>query len=402
MFEKSLKWVYCALTRSEEATIMATRRELQERREKLRQWLIESCNNGTLKPGSMLPPVRGMASEYGISASSAFEIVRELAEDGLLYSQQGAGTFVGRQPTRDDLFLLVLPDEMENRAHAIAIRNGFESFLTRRGGTCLTLNFAKARAYQENRQLEGLVGVGEVCWLAGKESWEGPESYVVLREVFEESRHDMVYFDDEDAGWKATQHLLSLGHRGIAFLGVHQLGIAYAGGLDWSRQREKGWRHALEQAGCDASNLSFCPPAMPGNWYQHLHEAGHIIGRELALRLQENICGITAVVVSNSLSAQQMFEALWHARINEDRWPVVVSFDDYTTDHDSLLSVLRPSWEELGRQGAALLWERGQGHLEAAPQQRPVRMQLIPRFSCRPRRFGVPLPTDRFVEAIAV
>lgn len=373
---------------------MANRREMQERRANLREKLVEACCDGTLKSGDMLPPLRELAQQYGVSPALASEVVRGLAEEGFLYTQQGAGTFVGQLTTRDDLFLLVLPDVMETDQDyfevRVGLRNGFESSLTRLGGTCLTLSRQNSLAYHAKGDMEGLVGVAEFCVLAEDASWNGPEPHVTLREMWAPApAGDTVYLDNERAGRQAAQHLLNLGHRRIAYLGAHQAGTAFAGDLDWSRQRLEGWKAALLGAGCCADNLAFCPRYMPENEVSAFLEVGLTTGRELATSLGEPGSAITAVVASNANSTESMFEALREAGIPESRWPAVVSFDDCTAPNNNLLSVLRPSWEELGRQGAALLWERSQGRLAPEPQQRPLPMELIPRFSCRPQRARV-------------
>ncbi|RYX86421.1 GntR family transcriptional regulator [bacterium] len=385
---------------------MATRREMQDRRAQLRKQLIEACSNEAQKPGSMLPPLRELAKKYSVSPALASEVVRSLADEGLLYTQQGAGTFVGRLATRDDLFLLIVPDVMETDPTffeiRIGLRNGFESSLTRLGGTCLTLSRQKALEYRESGNLQGLVGVAEFCPLVDSPIWDGPEPVVTLHEMrVAEVTGDAVYVDNEDAGHQATRHLLSLGHRHIAFIGTHRPNTSVTDSLDWSRQRQQGWQAALENADCYLPDLAFCPEDMPENSVSALRKAGYITGRELIPLLVKEEPGITAIIVSNGNSTEGVYEAFREARLPDIHWPAIVSFDDYTAPDNHLMSVLRPSWEELGRQGAALLWERGQGRLNSAPEQRPVEMELIPRFSCRPQRANIPHQTLANTKALS-
>ncbi len=59
-------------------------------RENLRD-LIES---GELRSGTMLPPERELAEQYGVSRLTVRQAISELVRDGLLIRQHGVGTFV--------------------------------------------------------------------------------------------------------------------------------------------------------------------------------------------------------------------------------------------------------------------------------------------------------------------
>ncbi|WP_298744851.1 LacI family DNA-binding transcriptional regulator [uncultured Microbacterium sp.] len=61
----------------------------------------------------------------------------------------------------------------------------------------------------------------------------------------------VVAVDDDSAAWRATQHLITLGHTDIAFLGGGD-----RGGMQWAhvdQQRLAGYRHAMRDAGLAAS-----------------------------------------------------------------------------------------------------------------------------------------------------
>ncbi|BBD08839.1 FadR/GntR family transcriptional regulator [Desulfovibrio ferrophilus] len=50
--------------------------------------------SGEILPGGRLPPERQLADEFGLSRSSVREAIRALAEQGILESRRGAGTFL--------------------------------------------------------------------------------------------------------------------------------------------------------------------------------------------------------------------------------------------------------------------------------------------------------------------
>src|SRR6267142_2054352 len=57
---------------------------------------------GTLAPGSQLPTVRQVAVDLAINPNTVVRAYRELEIRGVLETQQGTGTFVGRQKIKRD------------------------------------------------------------------------------------------------------------------------------------------------------------------------------------------------------------------------------------------------------------------------------------------------------------
>jgi DNA-binding LacI/PurR family transcriptional regulator len=93
----------------------------------------------------------------------------------------------------------------------------------------------------------------------------------------------------EPAGYAATRHLASLGHRQIRHL---------AGPQRWwsARERAEGWARAMREAGLAAA------PFMEGDWSP---ASGYVAGRELALDLE-----MTAVFAANDDMAIGLIRAL--------------------------------------------------------------------------------------------
>ena len=57
---------------------------------------------GELGPGERLPTVRQLAVDLSINPNTVIRAYRELEIEGMLDSQQGSGTFVGRQKPEID------------------------------------------------------------------------------------------------------------------------------------------------------------------------------------------------------------------------------------------------------------------------------------------------------------
>ena len=60
---------------------------------------------GILRPGDRLPPTRQLARDLGIHRGTAASAYAELAEEGVLHSQVGRGTFVSADPTSEPFSL---------------------------------------------------------------------------------------------------------------------------------------------------------------------------------------------------------------------------------------------------------------------------------------------------------
>lgn len=58
-------------------------------------------DRGELAVGDRLPPERRLAEMFSVSRNTVREAIRSLADQGLLESRQGAGTFVGQGDARD-------------------------------------------------------------------------------------------------------------------------------------------------------------------------------------------------------------------------------------------------------------------------------------------------------------
>ncbi len=72
----------------------------------LKEIIRESVRSGAWKPGDLIPSERELAEQYGVSRMTARQSITELANEGLLYRQQGRGTYVARQRITQQLTTL--------------------------------------------------------------------------------------------------------------------------------------------------------------------------------------------------------------------------------------------------------------------------------------------------------
>lgn len=361
----------------------STRRETLERKNALLSDLRMAHDHGVAMPGEMALSLRELSAKYGLSMRTISIELQKLVDEGVLYTIPRVGTFVGRpHSARNNLFLALFPYSDALNTQWSALRAGFEDRIATLGGTSLVLDFETARSYKNAGDIVSPAGIFEFVDFVQEPVWLEPEVAHVEFGQFPSvhSGSDAVYFDNPDGGWKATKHLLALGHKKIAFMAIHSE-EEDPGFLLWSQQREEGWRHALEETGLSAEGLVFRPKHVP----DFEIETFHALSVEVANRLLERE-DITAVVAVNAYAVHGLFEALRATRRPSKLWPAVVGFDTEISqsgnDAMHIVTALRLPWEEAGREAANLLWERSQGRLDV-PEQRLVPMTLIPRLSCR-------------------
>jgi len=147
--------------------------------------------------------------------------------------------------------------------------------------------------------------------------------------------------DQRLGGRLATEHLLGLGHPTVVHL---------SGPLDWfdARERETGWRGALEDHGADVPE-----PIRGEDWSS---DRGYAVGRELAADLRAGR-GPTAVFAGNDQLALGLLRAFWESGVRVPRDVSVVGFDDVAGAGHFIppLTTVRQPFAALGRRCMALM-----------------------------------------------
>lgn len=358
---------------------MATRRELEQRKAVLQQEIRQACRNGSFMPGEPLPPVTHFVQQYHLSVAVIRQALQPLMAEGILYTIPRVGTFVGRPPSLlSEFYLLIVPQQASPGEYIAQIQAGFEDRIARMGGASLVMLRDQAQDCWKKRDFPRLAGLfdfarvfdGEPTW-----AYERATPFVQFADAEKDKAAcDTVSFDDVEGGRQATQHLLSLGHRHIAYLGLHGAGTPQF--FNWSLERAQGWEQEMRRAQCSPENWLFHPQVEPDPGGQQRTARG--VARAL-FRHPE----VTAIVTANDATALGLFDALHTANIPPERWPAVVSFDDELSKAGYIVTSLRLPWEEIGDAAAALLWERRQGRLTGSPSHRKVSMRLIPRLTSR-------------------
>jgi hypothetical protein len=361
---------------------MASRHEVQTRREALISRLRTDCRAGQLRAGSILQSVRELGEQHGLSRNVVHSALRDLIDEGLLYSVPGVGTFVVPPPassgSQGTEYYILIKSNYEDRDRAT--ERGFTEEISSHGGVTITLALdAALRMTPPSADAPSIAGIYGHVPQELRTAWGLADTLPVTQffgHAVDPERTDVISFDDVAGGRMATQHLLARGHTAIAYLGLYtDRDDTWA----WSRDRMTGWAEVLHSAGLPTEGRAFVSTCGPGYTSQAVTAAAaEIAERELAARRD-----ISAVVACNDYAALGLIEVLDRTRVPKDEWPAIVGFDNLPLTGGRLLTSLRLPYDEVGRTAARLLWQRRHGLLVGPPVHERVPMKLLPRLSSK-------------------
>ena len=255
---------------------------------------------------------------------------------------------------------------------------GMDAFEARLGeaGHSLVLAQSHYEAAQETRQVRNLLERGvDAMLLIG--SARQPDVYDLLESravPFVETwtyhaagTHPCVGFDNRRAAYRATKHLIDLGHRHLAMIS----GIR--AGNDRARERAEGLEAALAD-----NNIGLAP----GMMVEALYDIA--AGRRAARQLLALPKPPTAIVCGNDVLA---FGAMFECQESGIAVPAGISitgFDDLPLSRQltpALTTMRVPSWE-MGRSAADYLLKRLAGETPSAVTE--LEVELIARATTAP------------------
>ncbi len=371
---------------------MASRHEVQTRREALVGRLRTDYRAGRLRAGGMLLSVRELGEQHGLSKNVVHTALRDLISEGLLYSVPGVGTFVGPPPALSELktteYYLLIRDSSGARDRAI--ERGFAEEISSHGGSTISLNLdAALQMAPPAADAPSIAGLHGYINTELRQAWGLADDLPVSQfygHAVDSAHTDVISFDDVAGGRTATQHLLTLGHRTIAYLGLHT--AVPDSRWSWSEGRMMGWSEVLQAADLPTEGLSYKAEHLPPFTDPELVAAAtEIAARGLAGRRD-----VTAVVACNDSAALGLIEALDRAGVRKEDWPAIVGFDDLPLAGGRLLTSMRVPFDDVGRAAGRLLWQRRHGLLTGPPVHERVPMKLLPRLSSKagwPAKFDV-------------
>ena len=213
--------------------------------------IVSQVESGNWKPGDRLPSERALCDRYQVSQITVRRALRELAHAGQVYSHHGLGWFVSVPQVTASRWATLVADEIEPflgdmlpamtaalAEHGVGLRlavggldpdDGLDG--TALGGSAVLVLAAGGPEGEWRKQSLPLVRQAEIPTL------------LLLREVADVNVPAAV-LDESACMAQLTQHLLSLGHRRVAYVGIDP---AYFEG----QQRYWGFASALWGSGLE-------------------------------------------------------------------------------------------------------------------------------------------------------
>ncbi len=362
---------------------------------------------GHLPTGTMLPSRKNLAKEYGVALRTVERAIANLLADGTLRADNGRGTFVaghsngggavgletGRIVARvRDAAPIGVPSTGELRAATLgiigalyppeasptdaynfwmrAILSSVERIFSERGGT--TQFFNRVRADQSltpaPAAIASLLDAGVDALIVvdlGAEQDEAdivfselstrlspeqiPAVYVLAQTVHGPIPH--VFYDNEDAGYQAAQHLIGRDWQSLLFIAPFT--------APWLEERIAGARVAAQRMGQPATSLRVFPELRAQSvrdvpWEMHADYYRRCGYQAARAAFAEGLRG-GGIIAANDKTAFGVLEAAAEAGLVPGVDFALIGFDDDAEARALGLTSLRPPLEALGQEAARLI-----------------------------------------------
>lgn len=196
------------------------------------EYLLARISSDQYKPGDVIPPERELCKELDVSRFTVRKAIQELVYKGYLYRVQGNGTFVysktvaDKQPRQSGGIGVILDycdKELESK-----MLNGIEEALQQENYSMIYMS--SGNDYQrEARNIWQMKdeGVDGLIILPAEDQKDSTTIFDLKSEGFpfvlvdrrlQDCETDCVMSDNIDGGYRATEHLIKLGHERIAFV----------------------------------------------------------------------------------------------------------------------------------------------------------------------------------------
>ncbi|BDI32025.1 hypothetical protein CCAX7_40760 [Capsulimonas corticalis] len=361
--------------------------------------------SGEWMAGAMIPSRKDLAAEYGVDLGTIQRAVAGLLSDGALRADGGRGTFVAMSAGASRLpsvskrsvtpkMIALIYDQSFNPtdigAQSIP-RSIYHKFLEEEANCRLLIFDTHGETPERIVELEGHAldaveseGVsGVIVWHSGGESTLPQIRRIMDRgvPVIFMDRYplgfdcDFVGVDDEFSGQEATDYLLGLGHRRIAFLAPLE-------NITTIDQRLAGYKKALANVGILPSPELICrlPYTLSLNMVTLKQQMKAAAASLAALNDPP-----TAVFAVNDLLAHYYISAIKELGLSVPGEMSVIGFDDMDrfAPAPQFLTTMHQPFETMGERTAELLLKRLQTPGQRTFQHILLPTKLVVRQSCR-------------------
>ncbi|MDC7227812.1 MAG: GntR family transcriptional regulator [Spirochaetales bacterium] len=344
-------------------------------RHHIKQMLLD----GTIGFGMKLPSEHELMKKFEVSRQTIRQAFNDLANEGLIYKQQGKGTFSNyRKDMRHKQIIAVITTYMSGFVFP-GILSGIENVLSSEGYMMLLANTnnskEKEAEFLSNVMEHNVVGViiepsrsaqGNVNLQYLNDMRRKGIRFVFLNSSYSDFDSSFVVMDDKKGAHMAVEHLLQLGHRRIAC--VYKTDDRQ--GLD----RKEGYLEAMKAYGADIDS------ALIGEY----DTAGlYLFPYMFAQNLLRSENRPTAFSCYNDQSALMVIQAIKDSGLRFPEDVSVVGFDDSieSMPNDMRITTIKHPKEEMGGQSARFMIDMLEGRMKRP--QLVYEPELIVRDSSR-------------------
>ena len=343
----------------------------------LKEILKEQINKGKLKPGDRIPPEEKIAERYGVSLGTVRQAMAELVNEGLIYKEQGKGTFIAEKKKKKTFSIgLLLTDignpffsqlarSIQEKAHLLeysVIYYNTDDQLSREAESIDML--IKMRA-------DGLILVpvlkdGEEKLI--QKLRENDIPFVYLDRYLNKPVSDYIIIDNLSGVRQAMEYLISLGHQ--------RIGCISAQPYTWTaEQRVKAYKKIVREKvlATDASLVQISDLPDDKGGYDATNKLLSIKNRPTAIFATNDIIGIGA------------YKAARDKGIKIPQGLSLIGFDDIEASSHleiPLTTVFQPI-DKMGQMAVKVLAERSEKEDSENLQKIVLEPKLVIRESCR-------------------
>lgn len=353
----------------------------------LQEQLCTSIRTRQLRPGTKLPSMRRLVSQYGLSLGTVKQAINTLTAQGYLRAERGGGVFVAERELEQQGIALVLP--ALGLASIGQIIAGVKAGL--RAGSRRVIVQAASFDFKEEaeciEQLESAQVAGAIIYpspmldfvdVLRKLASRGVP-HVLVDTAFDSLVVDSVTTDCRAMGLHAMQYLLDRGHRKIGVIELSANSSSFdelRAGMDEALAGYGLSYESLPRIVTDATDLN---PSLP--WAN---------GERAGLRLLAENPDVTALIGVNehlSLGALRAVRASGR-RVPQDVSVLSISDLPAFIATDPAVTAIAQPHEEMGRVAADRLLQILRGEGPAEPQRVKLKPTLCERDSV------IPCPRD--------
>jgi len=247
-----------------------------------------------------LPTLAELRDQLGISMQTLSDAVRELEKRNVLKSVHGVGIYVAdhkpKVTTGNVGFI------SSNKIHEVsywgAVLFGVRSALSTSNYNLLLIDIDSGAYSEQCHKVDGAL-MFNTHNLQDPAAAPRPKKLPFVSLFHEVDDAPCVSTDDFNGVYQSTQHLIQLGHRRIAYLGVANVGQSL---LD---HRKAGYIKALQDAGIESDPRFARDLIIRREWYKQLHQytmAGEYYVRQWLEESWREL-GCTALIAQNDLAA---------------------------------------------------------------------------------------------------